>query len=164
MTRIFLCLLLLVVTCLRLAGGQAVTNTVPRLNPTNFLMRIEWNGAVTKSVWEAGWATTNRMAELGGWQAASPFFRRTATISNQEVLDLERAFSDVGGFIAGPWPIGIYTQEYVVEITSGTAQYHKELGFSKGNIPVLERVKTCLRPQAQPPLDNVIKQAEKWQR
>ena len=164
MNRIRLCLSLLAITCLRSEGSQEGTNTAPRLNPTNFLMKIEWNGAVTKSVWEAGWATTNRMAELGGWQAASPLYRCTATISDQEVLGLERAFSDAGGFIAGPWPIGIYTQEYVIEISSGTVQYHKEVGFSKGIIPFLVHIRDCLRPQAQPPLDNVIKQAERWQR
>jgi hypothetical protein len=85
-------------------------------------------------------------------------------ISSQEVLDLERAFSDVGGFKSGPWPVGIYTQEYIIEVTSGTAQYHKELGFSKGIIPFLERIKSCLRPQAQSPLEHIIKQAEAWQR
>jgi hypothetical protein len=127
-------------------------------------MTIEWNGVVTKPVPEAGWATTNRIAELETWKYGNILTRLTATVSGREVLELQRLLSDIGGFKPGPWPPGTYTQEYIIEITTGTAHYHKELGFTKKLVPLLERIKACLHAEAQPPLDKIIEHAEGWQR
>jgi hypothetical protein len=164
MKKLLLCLLLTILSGLWCVAGGSGTNTPPALNTTNLLVKIRWNGAVTKTVREAAWGTKNRVPELDEWKAAASASRFTAILSPQEIQQLERVFAEFGGFKNGALPLGTYTQEYVVEVSAAGVEYHKELPFSKKAImPFLQRIRACLNDQSKHPIDQVVRQVEAWQ-
>src|SRR5579864_7755933 len=144
MKRVLLCLLLTVFSDLWCVAGESATTSAPPLNTTYLLIRIRWNGATTKTVREATYGTTNHLPELDKWKAEAPATLFTAILSPHEIQQLERAFAEFGGFKLGTLPLGTYTQEYIIEVSTGKADYYKELPFAKKAImPLLQRIRTC---------------------
>ncbi len=165
MKRVLPCLLLTVFSGLWCLAGESGTNSAPLLSTTNVLIKIRWNGATTKTVTEAAYGTTNRVAGLKTWEAeaAATGTRFTAILSPQEIQQLERVFGEFGGFKLGTLPPGTYTQEYVIEVSTGGADYHKELPFAKkAAMSVLHQIRACLNDQSRHPIDQVIRQVEGW--
>src|SRR5260370_36897876 len=95
----------------------------------------------------------------------SPLNRFTAVLAAQEILNLEGAFAELGGFNRGTLPLGTYTQEYVIEVSTTNAECYKELPFSKKTImPILVRLRACLNDQSKHPIGQAIRQVEGWVR
>ena len=163
MKKVLLCLLLTIFSGLWCVAGEFTTNSAPALNTTNLLFKIRWNGAVTKTVREAAWGTTNRVPELDKWKVQAPATRFTAILSCQEIQQLERVFAEFGGFKLRTLPLGTYTQEYVIEVSTTGAEDDKELPFSKKTImPILQRIRACLNDESKHPIDQVIRLVKGW--
>jgi hypothetical protein len=169
--------------CLALVGASAAPTQI-ELDGHDTALFLEWFGSMTKPVYEAGWATSNRVTELTEWKAAftpaaaatnrnaaptlraKPLgeFRLTSVISPGEVHNLEQLLSATSGIRPGKVPNPQYAQQYILSISSAGQDHYLSLGFSTNILPFLRSLKGCLGRDAQGPLDGIIEQAARWQR
>lgn len=145
----------------RLTARENRTNSM-RFEGADFLMTIEWSGAVTKPAHEAAWAATNQMRQMENWKAFNDRYRLTAIVSEQEDSRLEQLFRNVRSLKTGPVPSPQYKQQYVLSVTSGSNAYYLELGFPKTMIPLLEQIKTSLASRSGKPIDSIIRPVTRW--
>jgi hypothetical protein len=85
-----------VIICTLLTGCVAYRSRYEQQTqqkPKDLLFTIQWVGSISKPVYEAGFATTNRANELKEWIDGLPNLRWGALLSESEYLNVSKLFS-----------------------------------------------------------------------